>query len=313
MTTLVVAPDVASQIVWYDESEKHNLSRLEAVEEHREDENSVKDFNLLDESKSLFGIALPAVAVQFSVLFIFPQTASVVGRTLGKEALAGFSLGSLVGNLTCLSVMVGALTAADTLMPRAHAAGNFEELGRLAIRGFVLCSLLLVPPVVPLFTMMEWVFEKLGQDVAASNLASQWIKVYLLGVPAMLLFRVVQSFLNAQHKVWPLVYASLVSCFLVHPIFLKIFVSKFEFIGSSLAICLTQYIMIILLLTYLWFFPVHKKRSWPGLSKAYFLESLAPQPVTVFLILSLGGVLSLSEWWFWYVSLVRLMVGLACL
>ena len=53
------------------------------------------------------------LVVQFSVLWIFPLTASVVGRTLGTEALAGFSLGSLVGNLTCLSIMTGALTAAD--------------------------------------------------------------------------------------------------------------------------------------------------------------------------------------------------------
>jgi MATE family multidrug resistance protein len=300
--TLVAASDGAAEIVWYDESEKYNFPSLKVADEHRADENVIKEFNLWEESKSLLGIAVPAVAVQFSVLFIFPLTASVVGRSLGKEALAGFSLGSLVGNLTCLSVMVGALTAADTLMPRAYAAGNFAELGRLAIRAFIVCSLLLVPPVVPLYTMMEWIFDKLGQDVVASNLASQWIKVYLLGVPAMLMFRVVQSFLNAQHKVWPLVYSSLVACFLVHPIFLKIFVSRFEFIGSSLAICLTQYVMIILLLASLWFFPVHKKGSWPGLSMAYFLESISPQPVMTFVSLSLGGVLSLSEWWFWYVS-----------
>eukprot|EP00980_Cylindrotheca_fusiformis_P030327 scaffold24656_cov181-Cylindrotheca_fusiformis.AAC.4 len=277
-----------------NESEQDYLSTIEAVEERKDDGNFVKEFDLLEESKSLLGIALPAVAVQFSVLFIFPQTASVVGRALGKEELAGFSLGSLVGNLTCLSVMVGALTAADTLMPRAYAAGNFVELGRLAIRGFVLCSLLLVPPVVPLFTIMEWIFDKLGQDEKASSLASQWIKVYLLGVPAMLLFRVVQSFLNAQHKVWPMVYASLISCFLVHPIFLKVFVSNFELIGSSIAICLTQYVMVILLLMYLWWHPVQEKNSWPGLSRDYLLDSLSPQPVITFLSLSMGGVLSLT-------------------
>lgn len=58
------------------------------------------------EAKLLFDIAIPTVAVQFSAYFIYPQTASAVGRRLGTEELAGYSLASLTGNLTCLSVIV---------------------------------------------------------------------------------------------------------------------------------------------------------------------------------------------------------------
>jgi hypothetical protein len=181
-----------------DELEQECSGEDEGMIYDTDDRERIKEFHLWQESKALLGIALPAVAVQFSVLFIFPQTASVVGRQLGKEALAGFSLGSLVGNLTCSSVMVGALTAADTLMPRAFASGRYDELGRLAIRGFILCCVFLIPPVVPLCTMMEGIFDKLGQDEAAAAFAAEWIKVFLVGVPAMLLFRVIQSFLNAQ-------------------------------------------------------------------------------------------------------------------
>jgi MATE family multidrug resistance protein len=249
-------------------------------------------FVLWDESKLLFNIALPAVAVQVSVLFIFPLTASVVGRNLGTNALAGFSLGSLVGNLTCTSVMVGCLTAADTLMPRAYGTGNYKELGRLAIRGFVICSLLLLVPIVPLFTIMEWVFVQLGQDEYASHLASQWIRYYLIGLPAILLFRVIQSFLNAQHQVWPLVYASVAACFVVHPFFLKIFIPAFGFVGSSLAIAMTQFVMAFFLLLSLKIKPVHKAETWPGLSKQYFMEAISPRPMARFFSLGMGGVLS---------------------
>lgn len=296
MTRLSFAvSDNAGEIVWFDEVEKEYLASLEAVEsEEREGKQSNDPFNLWEETKMLFSIALPAVAVQFSVLFIFPQTAAMVGTRLGTDELAGFSLGSLVGNLTCLSVMVGALTAADTLMPRAYGSERYEEVGRLAIRGFVMCSLLLVAPVVPLCTVMEWIFDQLGQDQYASHLASEWIKIYLIGVPAMLLFRVVQSFLNAQHQVMPLVYASVVACFIVHPIFLRIYVTKFGFIGSSLCICQTQYVMCIILLIFLKFKPAHKAASWPGLTMDYFLEAISPRPMLTFLSLSLGGVLSLS-------------------
>jgi MATE family multidrug resistance protein len=279
-----------------------DIGELVWDDDELDEEEAVEEFHLWHETKLLFNISLPAVAVQISVLFIFPLTASVVGRQLGTEALAGFSLGSLVGNLTCLSIMVGALTAADTLMPRAYGSERYEELGRLAIRGFVMCSLLLVAPIVPLCTAMEWIFDQLGQDEYASHLASEWIRIYLIGVPAMLLFRVVQSFLNAQHKVWPLVYASMTACFVVHPMFLKYFIPRFGFVGSSLAIALTQYVMCGLLLLYLYIHPVYKAETWPGLSAKYFVEAVSPVPMMSFLSLSLGGVLSLSEWWFWYVA-----------
>jgi hypothetical protein len=203
------ASDAMGEALWEEEVRKSMLM----IEEEAEPE----EFNLWKESKMLLQIALPAVAVQFSVLFIFPQTAAMVGTVLGTNELAGFSLGSLVGNLTCLSVMVGALTAADTLMPRAFSAERYTEVGRLAVRGFVMCAALLVVPVIPLCTVMEWIFDALGQDEYASHLASEWIKVYLIGVPGMLLFRVIQSFLNAQHTVMPLVYASVFACFVFHP------------------------------------------------------------------------------------------------
>lgn len=257
-------------------------------------------FDLVHESGLLLGIALPAVAVQFSVLFIFPLTASTVGLELGTEELAGFSLASLTGNLTILSVMVGALTAADTLMPRAFGLGRYEEVGRLAVRGFVMCVILLIPPIIPLCTSMDWVFETLGQDPVASELASKWIRVYLLGVPAMLFFRVAQSFLNAQHVVMPLVVASLISCFLLHPILLKLIVPAYGFVGSGLAVTITQTFMAILVFSYILIRPEHHPETWPaGLSLKFLKDSLKPKPVMQFLQLSLGGVLSLSEWWFW--------------
>jgi hypothetical protein len=259
-----------------------------------------EEFHIWHETKLLLGIALPSVAVQFSVLFTFPQTASIVGRKLGTHELAGFSLGSLVGNLTCLSVLVGALTAADTLMPRAYSVGDYPEIGRLAVRGLIMCSFLLSIPVVPLCTIMEQVFDKLGQEEEASHLASQWIKVYLMGVPAMLLFRVLQSFLNAQHQVWHLVVASTISSFFIHPFLLKMLIPMFGFLGSSLAIALTQFAMAIWLILFLRLFPTYKAESWPKFSWNNLMETFSPQPMLTFLSLSLGGVLSLSVSFLWF-------------
>lgn len=75
-------------------------------------------FSLWQEAQNLCAIALPSVAAQFNLYFLFPLSASFVGRYGGTADLAGYSLGSLTGNITCLSVVLGALGAADMLMVR---------------------------------------------------------------------------------------------------------------------------------------------------------------------------------------------------
>jgi len=257
------------------------------------------EFNLWEEMKLLLRISAPAVVVQFSITFIFPQTASKVGLLLGTEALAGFSLGSLVGNLTCSSIMAGALMAADILMPRAFGAKNYPEMGILAIRSVIICGFLLLIPVIPLLTSMEYIFDRLGQDEDASYLASQWIRVFLIGVPSVLLFRVAQSFLNSQNHVYPMVFASVIGSYFVHPTLLKILVPTMGENGSALAISTTQWVMVGLLFLYLRFKPMEKTETWPGLSRDTVSKALQPQPMLDFISLSLGGVVSLSEWWLW--------------
>ena len=263
------------------------------------DRASQNEFNLWLEMKLLMKIAAPAVVVQFSVLFIFPQTASAVGRTLGTEALAGFSLGSLVGNLTFTSIMTGALTAADILMPRAYGAKDYPLIGVIALRSIFICSILLLIPIFPLCMRMEMIFDKLGQDSNASHLASEWIKVYLIGVPSTLLFRVVQSFLNAQHQPYAMVFSSVLASYIVHPLLLKFLVPLMGENGSALAITMTQWIMIGFLFLYLRFKPIEKTETWPVFSTASICEALSPIPLLEFVSLSIGGVLVLSEWWLW--------------
>lgn len=116
-----------------------------------DDDDDDKPFVVCEEVSRLFHIAAPSVVIQFGLFFIFPVAASAVGRQLDTTSLAAFSLGSLLGNLTCLSILEGALTAADTLLPRAFGMKQYEEVGRIVIRGTVVSNLLLLPPIVPLW------------------------------------------------------------------------------------------------------------------------------------------------------------------
>ena len=184
------------------------------------------DFDVLYEGRQLLHVALPCVLMQLAVYWIVPESASTVGRNLGAVDLAGFSLGCLVGNLTCLSIMEGSLTAADTLMPRAFGAHQYAEVAHLAVRAFCVGLILLAIPIVPLCFTSGWILESLGQDKEASYLAQAWIRVYFLGALPNLGFRVIRRFLVAQQKPWPLVAASGIPAMLIHPFVISPLVAR---------------------------------------------------------------------------------------
>lgn len=259
----------------------------------------VKEFDVGTQAKLLLNISVPSVAAQIGYAFLFPQTASAIGRLLGKEELAGFSLASLSGNFTCLSIIVGTLSASETLQPRAYGCKDYPEVGRLAIRGFAATTLVLVLPVFVLLNSADSILRVLGQDPTASSLAKEWINFYLIGIPSCQILRIIQRFLSCQNIVWPVAGASLLGCFILHPLLLAWLVPRYGFLGSAVAVASSQTTQLLLLLTYLlWAKPYHPK-TWPGLSISSIRESVRLGPLLSYLKLGLGGVFAFSEWWFW--------------
>eukprot|EP00957_Ditylum_brightwellii_P104572 7968469-Ditylum_brightwellii.AAC.1 len=113
--------------------------------------------------------------------FLYPQASSAVGRNIGTEYLAGFSLATLVGNMTCLSILLGILTATETYMPRAFGLRQYRDVGVYAMRGFASCVLVLLPFLIPMLVKTDAILCAFGQDAIAARLASDWIKIYLAG------------------------------------------------------------------------------------------------------------------------------------
>eukprot|EP00978_Attheya_sp_CCMP212_P015494 scaffold39961_cov52-Attheya_sp.AAC.4 len=181
-----------------------STTTLDDEDEDQFDCHENDSFDIVTEGWKLLHIALPTVTLQVSVFSLFPQTASAIGRKLGSEALAAFSLATLVGNITCLSILIGTLSATETLQPRAFALGNYSEVGKIAIRATFVCTLLLLPFVLALALWTESILVYLGQDATASRLAKEWVRIYLCGLPATIIFRVTQRYLGAQHIVWPM-------------------------------------------------------------------------------------------------------------
>ncbi|KAL7569486.1 hypothetical protein ACA910_009719 [Epithemia clementina (nom. ined.)] len=347
-----------------------------------------------NEAAQLVQIALPTVLMRFSLVWIVPRTAAAVGKQLGSVALAGFSLGSVVGHLTCLSLMEGSLTAADTFVPRAFGAHNYREVARLVIRATCVGAFLLSLSVLPLWFGSQWILETIllsrepqsfvttttttndndhnnnGNDnqdennnyynanynynvddyyynqqqqqqqeqqygyyqeevedrqIRAAVLAQVWVRIYLAGAPANLLFRVLARFLLAQQKPWALVVSSLVPALLWHDYWMSWLIPQFGFAGSAWSLVATQWTMLFTLLTLLGLgsllgtsqsstasssssssttttvcqsLTVHPQ-TWPQLDSTQFWRESCEWPKVVqYASLAVGGVLSFSEWWF---------------
>lgn len=257
------------------------------------------------EARLLINLVIPTVLVQLGATVPPALTASYIGRHLGGVYLDGFTLASLTGNLLTLSLLQGLYSASDTLSPQAYGAGNYKEVGLVAMRGFVGSLLLIIPMNLVLSMCMKDILVWVGEDEVTSTLASEWYRVYMFGLPFYAIYNVTWKFLSAQEIMTPLVVVLVGTCGIVLPLALDRLVPWLGFIGSAYAILIYQVSQAGLLLLYLVYKRPHNSMTWPGLQ--YWREALAWKQFAAYMSLGAGGMLASSEWWYW--ECLCLLVG----
>jgi len=297
---------------------------------------------LLTEAASLISIALPCSISQLAQLLIWTETAAAIGKVdlSTDHLLASFSLTQLIGNSSCLSLVVGVLSASDTLMPQAFGAGNFHDVGILVVRSTILSVLVILP------LLMLWLdsvrLENLlvqygGQNREISHYAVIMIRCYYVPtIPSIILWNVLQRYITSTRvNVWPLVVIGSISCVAVHPTLLRYTVtlhssndmySAFEnglpgpLAGAGIAILITQYFQAFALLIFVKLTSSNENND--GLNstlpdifdRTTWIESLQIGPVKVYAKLAIGGIMSLSEWWYWEaLTFIAGQIGVASL
>jgi len=213
----------------------------------------------------------------------------------------------LTGNLLTLSVIQGLFTASDTLAPQAFGARNYREVGRLAIRGFVVALLLIMPVNLLLVFFMHPILTFFGQDDEPAALATQWYQIYVLGLPFYALYWTTWKFLAAQEIMGPVLLVLSVACGIILPISLEFFINRFGFLGSALALVTYLVSQSMMLLLYIAWTKPHHPLTWAGFSFSEWRQALEWKPMWEYFRLGSGGILSSSEWWYWEV--LCLMVG----
>ncbi len=256
-------------------------------------------FDAISELSMLFQIALPTVAVQFCTFIIFPITASYVGRDLTTDDMGAFSLASLSGNLTTISIIIGILSASETLQPRAFAVRDYEEVGIIALRGLFMCVVCLAVPVGFLMTCVKPIFTLLGQDAHVASLSDEWIHIYIWSVPFILCYRVIQRFLASQSIVIPCLVGAAISSLIVHPLCIKFWISKYQFVGSAMSIVVTQSIQLIITVLYIKYTKSYVQGTWKGINWRIIQKVFDRKGLLTYASLSFGGIIALTEWWYW--------------
>lgn len=255
------------------------------------------------EARLLINIAVPTIVIQVGSTLPGAMTASYIGRQLGSVYLDGFTLATLTGNLLTLALLWGLYSASDTLSPQAFGAGNYKEVGLIAIRGFVGSMLVLIPINSVLFFVMEDLLVMFGEEQEPSRLAAQWYRVYIFALPFAALYMVIWKFLSSQGIMMPIVLAMLFSTAVILPASLQLLVPTFGYMGSAFAILIYQVAEPLLLLAYLaWCKPYHPE-TWTGLS--HWRDAIAWEPFKAYMHLGCGGMLASGEWIWWeFVSLI---------
>jgi len=167
------------------------------------------------------------------------DAASASRSSLSQVLLSAFALSNLTGAVTCIMIMIGVLSASDTLGPQYFALAP-HKVGILALRGFVVCFIAILLLVVTWFIpsstpsslhpstnlpLIGAALAYFSQPVSIVSLSAVYLKRYSLALLPLLVFQVAQRFLTCQSVVSPLLPPSLLAACVLHPLMLQALVT----------------------------------------------------------------------------------------
>jgi MATE family multidrug resistance protein len=151
-------------------------------------------------------LAWPLIATQVSFMLTGVVDALLLGR-LSVHALDAASLGNQWG-WSVMSLAMGMVMGIDPLVSQAHGEGDGARTGLALQRGLVV-ALCLSVPMVAAFLVTEPVLRLLGQDAELARMAGRYNSIRALGVPFILGFTALRSWLAGRNVVAPAMWIAL--------------------------------------------------------------------------------------------------------
>lgn len=171
--------------------------------------------SLLSLSRELLALAAPVVGrylmyVGSNLLQILFAPRYSSASEDPDSLLAAVSLSNMFANVTCLSVLVGAAAAVDTLGSQYHGAGNTRAVGLTLQRSLCLLSLL-AAALCPLWLSAEPLFLRLGVDARVCEVVGVLLRIRALSLPADVLRESFEAYLMSLGIMGPPLLGSLTS------------------------------------------------------------------------------------------------------
>ena len=179
--------------------------------------------------------------------------------------LEGAGVGFTILSLTSLLVMVGMGSAMDTLAAQAYGAGSYKKVGVYLQRGLIIHTLALLV-VLAIWLNLESILNLLHQPPCVVGYTVTFIHGYTFALPALLFYYLLQKFLQAQGIVYPFAISQAVGILVsIVAHYLLMFVADLGILGSGIAIGISQYAALVVILAIIWIRKLHKK-TWGGWS-----------------------------------------------
>ncbi|XP_028839957.1 multidrug and toxin extrusion protein 1-like [Denticeps clupeoides] len=292
--------EVSNGIMLTDEMERREVDRTR-MELRENDLRSVcsrclrRARNLIpigykQEVVQLFKIAVPVCTSQlagYSTYFI----STVFCGHLGRTELAGVALANAVNNIAGVSIGYGLSSACDTLISQTFGSGNLKRVGVILQRA-ILISLLTCLLCWTALLNSEYILMAFREDPEVIRVAQMYVKIFIIGLPAIFLVQLQVKYLQNQGIVWPLcitdIFALIISA-LSNYIFL--YVLNLGVAGSAAANVISQYSLATMIFLYIQWKGLHKD-TWGGWSKDCLQEWGA------YMCLAIPSLVMVClEWW----------------
>ncbi|KAK9112324.1 hypothetical protein Scep_019843 [Stephania cephalantha] len=251
------------------------------------------------ETKMIWYIAAPTILTALLQFFLIFITQSFVGH-LGTLQLAAVGIQTMVIGGVGFAILIGMGSALETFCGQAYGAGRLDLMGIYMQRSWVILfgTALVLTPV---YVFAAPILELLGQSEAVAALAgklSLWLLPELfanaLNFPA-------QKFLQAQSKVMPMVWISLIAV-AFHGVMSWVFIFKLGLglVGAAIILNLAYWIIAVGQIVYIVYWCTD---AWCGLSWLAFSD------LGRFIGISIAsGVMICLEYWTYMVLI--LLAGL---
>ena len=209
---------------------KHHYGSVLSSEEGNINESGqplLKDTELLqDELAGMTKLAIPVIITYLLEMFPGIITIILVGRVeyaeeddndaekLSVAHLDAASLAVIFVNVVALSPAFGLLTAMDTLCSQAHGADQPQLMGTYSLTGFAVISIVFLSSTILIWNASA-ILIYLGQPIAVSHMAGEFIIYMLWGIPFLYVYELIRKVGQSRNEVMPMLISTIL-CNLVN-------------------------------------------------------------------------------------------------